>query len=295
VSHREGISNINVETNFLQSFNHKSEMGESQVLINSTFTDDVGDIWFGNPFGLTKIDKPHLNFKIKNLKSIITSIRIQYREEDLTQFSESDSLQGFIPYELNFPHDKNDLSFDFIAIHLKDPNAIHYQFMLKGYDKGWSPIKLINEANYTNLPPGKYQFLVKESDNPNYWKKDTASISFNISKAYWNTLWFAASELAVMFFIMAGTIFHSEKIENDLITQIMIFVCIFIIFEYIHTQLEPYLDEMAGGPVIFKVFLNLILALILFPIESIIQKFLAKKRLKKEKLEQDKVLADSAN
>ena len=282
ISHRQGVSNINIATNFIQTFNHKSEMGESEVLLNSTFTDDVGDIWFGTPNGLTKIDKPHINFKIKNLNSLVTNIRLHYKKEDLKQYSDSDSLQGFVPYLLDFPYDKNDLTFDFIAIHLKNPDAIHYQFMLKGYDKEWSPIIQANEANYTNLPHGDYEFLVRESDNPNYWQEDTASVSFTISPAYWKTLWFTSAEIAVMILIIILLVMLSQKIQNRLVTKILIFACVFTIFEYIHTQLEPYIDSFAGGPAIFKVLVNLLLALILFPVESIITRHLNARRKQKE-------------
>ena len=282
ISHRQGVSNINRATNFIQTFNHKSEMGESEVLLNSTFTDDVGDIWFGTPNGLTKIDKPHINFKIKNLNSLVTNIRLHYKKVDLTPFSKSDSLQGFIPHLLDFPYDKNDLTFDFIAIHLKNPDAIHYQFMLKGYEKEWSPIIQANEANYTNLPAGDYEFLVRESDNPNYWKEDTASVKFTISPAYWKTLWFTLVELGMMMMILVVTFLLSKKIENRLIIRIMIFVCVFTIFEYIHTLLEPYIDDFAGGPAIFQVFINLALALILFPIEGVIKRAFFGKRKQKE-------------
>ena len=205
-----------------------------------------------------------------------------YKKVDLTPFSKSDSLQGFIPHLLDFPYDKNDLTFDFIAIHLKNPDAIHYQFMLKGYEKEWSPIIQANEANYTNLPAGDYEFLVRESDNPNYWKEDTASVKFTISPAYWKTLWFTLVELGMMMMILVVTFLLSKKIENRLIIRIMIFVCVFTIFEYIHTLLEPYIDDFAGGPAIFQVFINLALALILFPIEGVIKRAFFGKRKQKE-------------
>ncbi|MEQ9287609.1 MAG: two-component regulator propeller domain-containing protein [Cyclobacteriaceae bacterium] len=294
VSHRKGVSHLNVGVDIIRSYNHKSELGESEVLINSTFTDDVGDIWFGNPYGLTKVDKPHINFQVKNLNSLITGIRLHYREEDLKQYSKSDSLQGFVPYALDFPYFKNDLTFDFIAIHLKDPDAVHYQFMLKGYDKEWSPIVTANEANYTNLPPGQYEFMVKESDNPNYWQEDTASLAFVISPAYWNTLYFTLVELGVMGIIITASFLISKRTHNRMLTKILLFASLFTVFEYVHTLVEPYVDDFAGGPAIFKVLINLILALALFPVENFIKYFLTKRQhkiyvQKKEKELQNKV------
>ncbi len=287
ISHRKGVSLLEVNNERIETFTHKSEHGENEILINSTLTDSSGDIWFGTPFGLTKIDKPHLNFKVLNLNTLITNIRINYQNEDLKQYTQSDSLQGFIPHGLDFPHNKSDLTFDFIAIHLRDPEAVHYQFKLEGYDKNWSPVTQTNLATYTNLPPGKYKFTVKETDDPNRWKEKAASVSFMISPPYWETLRFTLIELFVMGIIIVASFLISKKTENRLITKILLFASMFTVFEYIHTQLEPYIDDVAGGPAIFQVLINLILALALFPVESFIKYFL-KKMDKKQKLKKER-------
>lgn len=278
VSHRMGVSTLNVANDLIRTYNNASEMGENEVLLNSTFTDDVGDIWFGNAYGITKIDKPDVNFRVKNLNTLITNIRIDHKEEDLWKYSKSDSLQGFIPEQLDFPYDKNNVVFDFIAIHFRTPEAVHYQYKLEGFDKEWSEILRDNKANYTNLPEGNYRFVVKESDDPNYWMDETTSVSFVISPAYWKTLWFTSAELGIMLLLIITTIILSQRLQSQMLTKILIFACVFTIFEYIHTQLEPYMDDIAGGPAIFQVLINLLLALMLFPIEVSIMSFLNKKR-----------------
>lgn len=294
VSHRKGLSNINTINETVKVFSHKKELGENEVLINASFEDHMGDIWFGNPYGLTKINKPHISFLVKNLNTLISNLRIDYKDVDLSQFSESKKMQGFLPEDLVFPHDKNDLTFDFVAIHLKDPDAVHYQFKLDGYDDDWSPIIQQNFANYTNLPAGDYKFLVRESDNPNYWKEDYATVDFSVLLPYWKTIWFTAAELSFMGLLLFVAISLSRKIENRLVTKVITFISMFTVFEYVHTLVEPYVDQIAGGPAIFKVTLNLLLALALFPLENILTIYMNRvrnrKKLKREmKLEEQEL------
>lgn len=239
VSHRMGVSNLNIANNLIRTYNNASEMGENEVLMNSTFTDDVGDIWFGNAYGITKIDKPAVNFRIKNLNTLITNIRIDHKEEDLWKYSKSDSLQGFIPDKLSFPYDKNNIIFDFIAIHFRAPETVHYQYKLEGFDKEWSEILRDNKANYTNLPAGKYRFIVRETDDPNYWMDDTTDVSFVISPPYWKTLWFTMTEIGLMLLLIVLTFILSQRIKSQVLAKVLIFACVFSIFEYIHTQFEP--------------------------------------------------------
>jgi len=42
---------------------------------------------------------------------------------------------------------------------------IEYKYFLKGYDGDWSSPTAKTEKEYTNLPKGKYTFIVKAFDN----------------------------------------------------------------------------------------------------------------------------------
>ncbi len=178
------------------------------------------------------------------------------------------------PTNYFFSYDKNNIAFDFIAIHLRSPDAIHYQYKLEGFDKEWSEILRDNKVNYTNFPSGNYKFIVRESEDPNYWKKEITSVLFVVSPAYWKTIWFTVSELSILILLILSTIALSRKIQSQILKKLLIFACVFVIFEYIHTQFEPYMEDIAGGPAIFQVSINLLLGLMLFPVESSNMKYL---------------------
>ena len=46
--------------------------------------------------------------------------------------------------------------------------------MLEGFDKDWHHVGTTRTASYTGLPPGKYVFRVKGSNNDGVWNDDGA-------------------------------------------------------------------------------------------------------------------------
>ena len=282
VGHRMGLSLIQPNYKLISKFDHPSELGETESVINSVEKDDLGNIWFGNPYGITKVILPHIQHRILERETHIQDIRLFFKKVDLLKFSNKEKSEDAMPDDIKFTHKNNHLTFDYIAINLKHPDAIYYQYMLDGYDKKWSPVTKGNQATFTNLDPGKYTFKVKESDHPELWGESYHSVTFEIDSPYWQKWWFYLLQITFILGVMLLTFILSKRIRNDFVIRLMVYISLFLLFEYIHTELEPYLDSLSGETPIFKVVVNLILALILLPIELKLEARL--KRREKERL-----------
>lgn len=70
---------------------------------------------------------------------------------------------------VNLSYDNNDVSISFAAIDFSAAPQNSYSYMMKGFDNGWIRCSSSRRVNYTNLPAGTYQFLVKMEHpfNPN--------------------------------------------------------------------------------------------------------------------------------
>lgn len=284
VGHRKGLSLIQQEYGLVRKFNHPSELGETESVMNSVLKDLDGNIWFGNPYGVTKVILPHIQHQIKERETHIQDLQLFFENVDLLAFSEQKKLDNLLPQDLTFEYTDNHITFDFISINLRNPEAIHYKYQLEGLDKVWSPVNTNNIATFTNLDPGNYTFKVKESDHKQLWKDEYASISFKINLPYWKEWWFYLLQLAFVMLIMTLTYLASSRIENTFIIRLMVYVSVFIIFEYIHTELEPLIDSIAGETPIFQVGINLVLALALLPIELRLAKYLKHKKALQDKV-----------
>jgi adenylate cyclase len=54
-----------------------------------------------------------------------------------------------------------------ITFELTPDNTFEYQYFLKGFDPGWTPWKISNYKEYTNLPAGNYTFQAKYRSHEN--------------------------------------------------------------------------------------------------------------------------------
>ena len=117
------------------------------------------------------------------------------------------------------PYYKNHLSFDFIGINYRNPQAVKYKWKLVGNDKDWSPDLNRREATYSNLPPGKYTFLVKACNENGIWSSRAASFSFTINAPYWTSIWFiliiAFIVISIIWAIVYGRIRRLKKTNRD--------------------------------------------------------------------------------
>lgn len=97
----------------------------------------------------------------------------------------------------SFTHNQNNLSFYYTGIYYSQPELLHYQYRLDGYDKDWVNTT-DNVKNFPRLPPGHYTFRVRVSLNKNFSSASEASFSFVIENPFWEQWWFIALCIAGM-------------------------------------------------------------------------------------------------
>jgi serine phosphatase RsbU (regulator of sigma subunit) len=118
----------------------------------------------------------------------IKRIDLFFKEVDWSQYADSVSA-GNIPYNLELPYNQNYLTFNFIGVSLTAPGKVSYKFMLKGFDDKWR-FSDKNDALYSNIPPGKYEFLLYANNGEGVWNQEPVVFKFVISPPFWRTWWF---------------------------------------------------------------------------------------------------------
>ncbi|MEL7148530.1 MAG: hypothetical protein AAFO69_19305, partial [Bacteroidota bacterium] len=103
VGHRLGLSLIQPTLGLINVFNHPSDLGETEAELNSVCKDNKGNVYFGNPHGMTKVNLPHFNFRERTRETHIKDIRLFFQSADLLQFTEQVKLDNVLPADLKFP------------------------------------------------------------------------------------------------------------------------------------------------------------------------------------------------
>lgn len=80
----------------------------------------------------------------------------------------------------------NSFHFEFASNEFRQANKILYSYMLEGFDRDWSAWNNKTDKDYTNLPYGKYRFLVRARDNLDN-VSPLAAYSFEILPRWYQT------------------------------------------------------------------------------------------------------------
>jgi signal transduction histidine kinase len=96
---------------------------------------------------------------------------------------------------LSIPAARRRVAFSFIGLSLTVPERVRFRYRLDGFDHDWSPPVSAREAAYTNLSPGPYRFRVMASNSAGLWNSQEANLVFEVTPAFWQTLWFRFSAL----------------------------------------------------------------------------------------------------
>ena len=87
--------------------------------------------------------------------------------------------------------------------------------MLKRLENSWYTINEQNSVTFRNIPPGKYEFLVKARLHNQDWSEDTTSLRIHINPPLWLTWWAKLIYILITISIIY-TIIHAYKKKIDL-------------------------------------------------------------------------------
>jgi len=114
-------------------------------------------------------------------------------------------------------HSENHLAISFMGVNLNDPTGISYRYKLKGLDSGYSAPVKNNVVDYPSLPPGTYTFQVKAEASDGTPSANTASFTFTIAPAFYQTLWFRIA--GVVFFVLLGIMLQNSRYRTKVKRQ----------------------------------------------------------------------------
>lgn len=152
---------------------------------------DSTHLWFGTMEGIVEVD---LNqFRKRPISSPISRIDQVLFNGLSTDFLHTDyenPEEDYIGPRTEFAYGNNSISFNFSGIEYVNPENLMYRYQLKGFDPNWITTNSNSPVTYTNLPAGKYEFIVQSKVGTDPWSSNTATVPLLIRPPYWQTAWF---------------------------------------------------------------------------------------------------------
>ncbi|MXV51820.1 response regulator [Pedobacter sp. HMF7647] len=197
LSTNNGLSTIKLVKNgskYLFSVNNFNELDGLQgrsFNVNAAYKLKNGELVFGGGHGFNLFDPQHIN-TVKSKKNLVFT--------DFQLFNKSvvvgDSVNGNVilnrsiseTRSLTLDHNQNVFSIEFAACDYFNPEKIHYQYLLEGFDKGWitSPADE-RRATYTNLDAGDYIFKVRAQNENNITKSSLITLKIKVLPPFWKS------------------------------------------------------------------------------------------------------------
>ena len=148
-----------------------------------------GRFWFAHWDGVTGIDPLHLP-----INRVVPPVHIEQIIADGKMYLPTSGLR--LPAQLR------DITIDYTALSLVDPDKVRFRYKLEGQDPEWREVLNIRRVQYSNLAPGSYRFRVTAANNSGVWNQEGASLDFSIAPAYWQTNWFRALCVAAFLLVL---------------------------------------------------------------------------------------------
>jgi signal transduction histidine kinase/ligand-binding sensor domain-containing protein len=146
----------------------------------SVITDPSGRIWFSLNRGISVVDPARLTGN-----PLPANAHVQGASADGRPIS----ILGAV----HIPGGRQRITFSYVGLSLARPDRVYYRYQLEGYDHAWREPVTSREADYTNIPPGRYRFRVMATNPDGAWSTDEAALTFAVDPLFWQTWWFRLS------------------------------------------------------------------------------------------------------
>jgi ligand-binding sensor domain-containing protein/serine phosphatase RsbU (regulator of sigma subunit)/ABC-type amino acid transport substrate-binding protein len=196
----KGFTYFNTNTReFDFTINTKDGLSGDEITPGGLFIDHQDILWIGTYHGVS-------NFNIR-AKTTVSNAPVCYIEMLYLNGDPIKVQNGQV-----FAHDENNFIFEISALSFSDEASVEYETYLRGTGNRYASYHRGSDyrAYYSNLPPGKFEFIYKAKGKNNIWGY-AQKYDFTIRMAWYNTWIFRVSVLVL--FMGATYLFYFLRLR----------------------------------------------------------------------------------
>lgn len=210
-----GLVKFNMLNHTFTNYTEDDGLQSNEFNIKSGYKTRKGEILVGGIKGLNYFYPHEITQNISKPNVAITNVKIYNKT-----ISPNDTLNDRILMQkvahktkkITLYHYEYPITLEFSALHYASPKSIQYAYMLKGFDNEKSYVGAEKRlANYTNLPPGKYTFMVYATNNDGVWSENPATLEIEVLPPFWDIWWFKLMLFSFIASIIAGMFYWRVK------------------------------------------------------------------------------------
>lgn len=165
------------------------------------------DMFFGTSNGFLSFspDSVHKSIYIPSVvfsKLMLSNVEVIPGEEGSVLKKTLDDTEKLI-----LSHKENIFSIQYAALDMREPDNIHYAYLLDGFDQDWNYVDKQRVATYTNLPKGDYVLRVKSTNSDGVWIDNERTLRITVLPSFWETPWAIALYIIVILAIILVAVY----------------------------------------------------------------------------------------
>ena len=156
--------------------------------LKSAFKDEDGKLYFGTNERVVAFYPSQIQFETPVPTMCLTGFKLFSKSVAINARS---VLKQQICFEkkIVLKHNQTVFSIEYAALDYSFSRNINYEFKLAGRDEDWQSVGTQNTVTFTNLPAGKYTFMVRPAGEPSYQQATPAQIEIQVLPPFWLTWW----------------------------------------------------------------------------------------------------------
>lgn len=185
-STNQGISCLSEDRKDIYNYDYRDNIPMASFT-RSVCKDKNGIIYFGSTNGLCYFIPSHILEKKQSPQAVIGRLTVF---EPLTSENSNETEISLINKEsVKLKYIQNNFNISFSIQDYSLNERVEYAYMLKGLENSWYTIKDPDNVTFRNLPPGKYQFLVKTRIRNQEWSDNVTRLEIIVSPPIWLSWW----------------------------------------------------------------------------------------------------------
>ncbi|PHN08580.1 two-component regulator propeller domain-containing protein [Flavilitoribacter nigricans] len=188
-----GLSRFDPKTGTFIHYDKQDGLQSNLFIVNSTFKDRYGRLYFGGPYGLNFFSPEAVQAE-KNYPDIVIS-RLKILNDYIT-VGEAINGRVLLPNALNQMHHltikekENDLTLDLLAMHHAAPAKNRLRYRLQGHLNEWIDVPSMQATiNYSNLQRGDYTLQIMASNGDGIWAPNVKELKITVLPYWYKTVW----------------------------------------------------------------------------------------------------------
>lgn len=174
-----GLACYNPGDSSLRVFDERYGLSIYGFRVGSYFQMPNGEFFFGTPKGMQYFHPDSLFSRNISLNVSVTKLESKRLASTITGNSSFDLAAS-----------DNYVTFHFGTVDYSPHLRTYFEYKLVDLDKDWIKVADQNSVRYTSLPPGKYVFKVRVSNDNKNWQEADNEVTINVALPFYEAVWF---------------------------------------------------------------------------------------------------------